>query len=201
MPGPGEPAPDFIPVAAREGDGIAGYIATRDMQREGTYPWWYQEPPIPVYAKDLHTLVGFMFAGKGFVPLGVDPDEVPDFPVVTGTGEPPFEGRSVTIYVRSADPEMTWFSVLPAPDPPQSVGFDALTGIGVACLAFPPGSHLALMDRSPADPGAREDRQIVAPGDTDIVQPVWVDITADGTVTSGDGVPTWWPDDLEPCRL
>jgi hypothetical protein len=73
---PDAPLPDFIPVTYRDRDGIAGYVATRDLFQEGTVPWWYQEPPTPVYADDLWTLVGFMFPGKGFVPLGVDPNTV-----------------------------------------------------------------------------------------------------------------------------
>ena len=208
----GAPMPDFIPVAAREGDGIAGYIATRDMPTDGSSPWWYQEPPVPVYASDLHTLVGFMFASKGFVPLGVDPNDVPDVAVVAGTVPTGFKdmpgllppsvtGPSVTLYVRSAAPVMTWFTVLPTPDPPQSLGFDSATGIGVACLAFPAGSHLALMDRTPSDTDAREIRVIVAPRDPAVTTPAWVDVAADGTVTSGDGGPPWWPEGQEPCRL
>ncbi|MCY7419353.1 MAG: hypothetical protein LH650_12835 [Chloroflexi bacterium] len=85
----GVPVPDFIPVAERMGDGIAGYIAVIDMPSEGSHPWWYQEPPIPVYADDLQTLVGFMFAGKGFVALGVDPRTVPDFDGVPGPSTAP----------------------------------------------------------------------------------------------------------------
>lgn len=73
---PDAPMPDFIPVAYRDRDGIAGYVASRDMYQVGTFPWWYQQPPIPVYAEDLWTLIGFMFPGKGFVPLGVDPNTV-----------------------------------------------------------------------------------------------------------------------------
>jgi len=44
---------------------------------------------IPVYARDLKTLVGHMYPGKGFVPLGESPDSVPDVPQTTGTGPIP----------------------------------------------------------------------------------------------------------------
>jgi hypothetical protein len=70
---PDAPLPDFIPVTYRDREGIAGYVASRDLELQGSFPWWYQQPPTPVYAEDLWTLVGFMFDGKGFVPLGVDP--------------------------------------------------------------------------------------------------------------------------------
>lgn len=76
--------PDFIAVAAQDG-GIAGYVSkeyvfpepTKAIGRPGEVDW-------PVYADDLRTLVGHMVAGKGFVPLGVDPESVPERPVQVG---------------------------------------------------------------------------------------------------------------------
>jgi len=44
---------------------------------------------IPVYARDLKTLVGHMYPDKGFVPLGESPDAVPDVPATTLTVPPP----------------------------------------------------------------------------------------------------------------
>jgi hypothetical protein len=75
---PDAPIPDFVPVWHRDREEIAGYVASRDLALQGAFPWWYQQPPAPVYAEDLWTLVGFLFDGKGFVPLGVDPRSVPD---------------------------------------------------------------------------------------------------------------------------
>lgn len=60
--------PDFIP--ATDGDGIAGWISSADaLPPDGTK----SPDEIPVFADDLRTLVGHMFPGVGFVPLGADP--------------------------------------------------------------------------------------------------------------------------------
>ena len=73
--------PDFVAVLGRDGVSVAGYAAFRDITPPDlVQPWWYQRSPIPVYAGDLRTVVGFMFDGKGFVPLGVDPATVPSLP-------------------------------------------------------------------------------------------------------------------------
>jgi hypothetical protein len=42
---PDAPVPDFIPVWHRDGENIAGYVASRDLAPEGSFPWWYQQPP------------------------------------------------------------------------------------------------------------------------------------------------------------
>ena len=70
-------------------------------------------PAGPVYAEDLRTLIGRMVTGKGFVPLGVDPRSVPDFPVQQGPSfaAPPDEPRSLTMYVRRATGQTAWFAV------------------------------------------------------------------------------------------
>lgn len=44
---------------------------------------------VPVYGRDLKTLVGYMYPGKGFVPLGESPHSVPDLPQTTGTAPSP----------------------------------------------------------------------------------------------------------------
>lgn len=75
--------PDFVPALGRDGD-VAGYV--RKEEALGDPPARAvgrpTRPDIPVYADDLSTLVGHMVAGKGFVALGVDPDSVPNIPVV-----------------------------------------------------------------------------------------------------------------------
>jgi hypothetical protein len=75
--GPIYPAlvPDFIPALARDGTTIAGYVPkARLIESGGVIPGTPsnppQEPPEPVYAEDLTTLVGHMVPGVGFVPLG-----------------------------------------------------------------------------------------------------------------------------------
>lgn len=75
--GPIYPAlvPDFIPALARDGTTIAGYVPKVSLiESRGVIPGTPsnppQEPPEPVYAEDLTTLVGHMVPGVGFVPLG-----------------------------------------------------------------------------------------------------------------------------------
>jgi hypothetical protein len=43
-------------------------------------------PVIAVYGDDLETIVGFMYPGKGFIPVGVDPESVSPIPAVTAPG-------------------------------------------------------------------------------------------------------------------
>lgn len=75
-------APDFISVLDRTG-AIAGYV------RKELVLGAIDDDPWPVYANDLTTLVGHMYVGKGFVPLGADPEQVPDFPADAGASVAP----------------------------------------------------------------------------------------------------------------
>ena len=67
--------PDFVPVWGRA-ENIAGYVRQADLDGQQTV--------IPVYGADLTTIVGHMVPDKGFVPVGVDPQTIPDFPVQAG---------------------------------------------------------------------------------------------------------------------
>lgn len=71
--------PDFIPALDRDGQ-VAGYVA-RDLAIPDGAP---ANAPIPVFASDLTTLVGHMFPGRGFVPIGASVDSVPAIPVTVG---------------------------------------------------------------------------------------------------------------------
>lgn len=85
-------APDFIAVVAGDG-GEVGYVPKRFFFREGmTSSELPRSDPWPVYAEDLRTLIGHMVQGKGFVPLGVDPATIPDFPVWMGPSVGPVDG-------------------------------------------------------------------------------------------------------------
>jgi hypothetical protein len=76
--------PDFIPALDRNGN-VAGYVA-RDLAIPVGAP---VNTPVPVYASDLKTLVGYMHPGRGFVPLGTSPDAVPLIPAtVEEAGSP-----------------------------------------------------------------------------------------------------------------
>lgn len=86
--------PDFIAALARDGTTIAGYVPKRYLigpfdALPGTPSNPPQDPPKPVYADDLTTLVGHMVPGSGFVPLG---SSVP----------PPGPGESVAPAVSTA---------------------------------------------------------------------------------------------------
>lgn len=90
--------PDFIP--ATNGDGIAGWISSDDaLPPDGTK----SPDEIPVFADDLRTLVGHMFPGVGFVPLGTDPP-LP----------PPVEDLSVL--VRNDSDRVAILEITEAPD-------------------------------------------------------------------------------------
>jgi hypothetical protein len=73
--------PDFIPVTGRGTIAVAGYASKCDL---GFCPGVLPElsnAPIDVYGPDLRTLVGHEYPGKGFVPLGTNPDTIPRVPV------------------------------------------------------------------------------------------------------------------------
>lgn len=76
-----EDAPDFIGVAGRD-DSIVGYVRKELVLGNSSV-----DEPWPVYAPDLVTLVGHMFPGRGFVPLGVDPNVVPTQPAQEGPSD------------------------------------------------------------------------------------------------------------------
>lgn len=71
--------PDFVPALGRDGQ-VAGYVAKGWLA--GPPPGFsgpVDTPVVPVVGDDLTTLVGHMYPGKGFVPVGADPRSVPDF--------------------------------------------------------------------------------------------------------------------------
>ncbi len=101
---------------------------------------------------------------------------------------------TVTLYGRNDAPAMAWFVARPIAEPPESVGFG--TDMGVACLEVPVGSELVMTDRSPG-PGANVIRVIAPIGDP--AEVLWVDVAADGSLTTGAGVPAWWVGDAQAC--
>lgn len=101
---------------------------------------------------------------------------------------------TVTLYGRNAVPAEAWFVVRPISDPPESVGFGP--DIGVACFEVSIGSEIVMTDRSPSEGG--NVIRVIAPLD-DQVETLWVDVAADGSVTTGPGVPAWWVGDAQVC--
>lgn len=76
--------PDFVPVWARDGETIAGYVP-KQFVLNPIPPGVSTEPLVvpdqPVLGPDLKSIVGHMVAGKGFVPIGVSPESIPNIPV------------------------------------------------------------------------------------------------------------------------
>src|SRR5919106_1750932 len=109
--------------------------------------------------------------------------------VVLGcAGLDPRPQGSVVIYGRNEAPGIAWFGLAPA-DPIENVGFGA--DIGVACLRGAAGTEIFSFDGTPGQ-GGRPQHPVgrVLGGAEPAV--MWVDVAADGTVTSGVGIPLWW---------
>jgi hypothetical protein len=174
--------PDFIGVAAPDG-GIAGWVPKSYLLDGPSFP---DAADIPVYADDLRTLIGHMVAGKGFVPLGVDPAAIPDLPVVAGPSVPGVvEDADVVVYARNGSGSTAWLAVQVGATFAEGSGF--VGGIGAACLEVPDGGTVVFVDRSLSQPGVRAVKPLAGPGEAR-----WVDIAADGTITEGEGIPDWW---------
>ena len=117
--------PDFIAVAW-SGSGLAGYARKDDVLSA-------LDRPFPVYAEDLRTIVGQMVPGKGFVPAGVDPNAVPDTPVMVG----PVDQRPPDRTDPKRGPEPNggslWIAVTSTGTISQGVGVPAWWGSAQSC--------------------------------------------------------------------
>lgn len=73
--------PDYVPALDQQGD-VAGYVRKEDILPTDTNvaP---SDGPVPVVDRSLERVVGHMHPGRGFVPLGQSPDDVPALPVTT----------------------------------------------------------------------------------------------------------------------
>lgn len=184
--------PDFVAVAGHKG--IAGYVEKAAVLQPADRLW-------TVYAPDLVTIVGQMVPGRGFVPVGVDPAAVPTIEVHVGPPPNPNGGKPmVTAFVRNAGPAETWIAVVvDGAVQPGGGGFDGKGYIGAWCDAVPTGALLVVLDRSAVDPGVKP-RQLVyagTGGSEDVSR--WIDVSADGTITVGAGIPAWWVGGRPPC--
>jgi hypothetical protein len=100
-PGPGGPqdlskVPDYVAAvdAHHPGAGTVGYVSKTDIfGAPGVQAARDTGTPMTVYGADLKTVVGHMYPNKGFVPVGTDPNSVPDVthPIV-GASSPPGAG-------------------------------------------------------------------------------------------------------------
>jgi hypothetical protein len=177
-------APDFIAVAG-QGPGIVGYARRQDVLSPS-------DKAFPVYADDLRTVVGQMVPGKGFVPVGVDPNAVPRIPVVVGPATPhPPDGSKVVVYVRNDSANMIWDGVLIDGTITEDGGYWAQSS-GAGCYAMPVGSQLVIYDPSISDPGAKILRVLYTRGSEAEATQLWFAASSSGTITQGVGVPPWW---------
>jgi hypothetical protein len=189
-------APDFIAVAGRDG-GIAGYVPKMYLfPDQGHASGRAEQPGAPVYGDDLLTLVGHMVAGRGFVPLGVDPQAVSTIAVQVAPSTASSDGRSssLTLYVRNPAASTAWFAIAGT-----AVGATGFNGIGVGCIDVDPGGRLVLLDRAPQDADARVLRVLIQTTQANETPTLWVDIALDGAVSQGTGVPPWWVGDPQRC--
>jgi hypothetical protein len=105
----------------------------------------------------------------------------------------------ISLYGRNATPLEVWLAVDPITGQLQSVGFGRQ--VGVACWTGPSGSRIVVLDHSPGTGPTNVIREI-APVHAEPGAPrqeVWVDVAADGNVSSGPGVPPWWPEGSGGC--
>lgn len=177
-------APDFIAVAGRDA-GITGYARSQDVLNP-------QDQPFLVYGEDLRTVVGQMVPGKGFIPVGVDPNTVPNIPVVVGpVGQNPPDGSKVIIYVRNDSPTIISLAVLVEEEVTAAGGYWG-QNMGAGCYSMAPGSKLVLLDREPSDADASVLRVLYTRGAEPEGISLWIAVSSDGTMSQGVGVPAWW---------
>jgi hypothetical protein len=177
-------APDFLAVAGRDG-GIAGYARKEDVLGG-------RNAAFPVYGEDLRSVVGQMVPGKGFIAAGVDPETVPDIPVVaeaSGIDQP--NGPKVVLYVRNDSLTQIHDAVLVDGQVTDGGGFWG-QNMGVACFSMPFGARLVLLDRSAAEAGAVVVRELYTRGSEPEPTPLWITVAKDGSLQQGVGVPAWW---------
>ena len=156
-------------------------------------------PSFPENTSDLN--VGYLDVDEATVRTWVEDlyrewTDVINWPV-DGPSELPADARpgTVTIYGRNAPEEDGWFGLVTADDPPQVVGFGA---DGVGCLDGPPGTAIAWFDGAPGEGG--QPKQLIGriPADGSPVV-LSVEVTPDGRLLVGHGVPVWWEGDPQVC--
>jgi hypothetical protein len=133
-----------------------------------------------------------MVPDKGFIPAGVDPNTVPQFPVVVApSGQGEQDGSKVVLYVRNDSPSEVYRATLAEGRITDSGGYGG-EDMGVGCFSMPEGSRLVLLDRKYTEPGASVLREIYTRGPEPEAPSLWIAIGDDGTITQGTGVPEWW---------
>jgi hypothetical protein len=193
---PANKMPDFISVAGSDG-GIAGYVAARDLiPGNGVRP---SDQVITVFARDLHTIVGHLEPGRGFVPLGTDPLTVPTVPVNEAAQSPRAtltDAHQLTLYVRNQQLAVKWIATLRSGEVEDAQSYGS--GLGVGCLAVEPGMRLVVLSGPPQEAGSRSVQSLLTVG-SGTTPTVWLDFGETAAAASGQGKPSWWPNDGQPC--
>jgi hypothetical protein len=99
----------------------------------------------------------------------------------------------VVTYVRNATTEDGTVIARPVASPPVIVQFHA-SDMGVACSDVPGGSQLswARGEPNPADPTGEQLVALIGSQDSGAPRLIWIDVAANGAVTTGTGEPAWW---------
>lgn len=72
--------PDYVPALGQEGK-VVGYVAKTDIMPSPDGLTGPTDEAIPVLDDTLTKIVGHMYPGRGFVPIGSRPEDVPKVPV------------------------------------------------------------------------------------------------------------------------
>jgi len=108
-----------------------------------------------------------------------------------GIGGPPVV--KVVSYVRNATAEDGGIIARPVGNPPVVVNIHAAS-VGVACSDVPGGSQLSWTRGAPnpTDPTGEQLVALIGSQDSGAPRLIWIDIAANGDVTTGTGEPEWW---------
>ena len=175
--------PAFVAIAGRDGS-LAGYARREDVLGPG-------DAPFLVYAEDLQTVVGQVFPGKGFVPAGVDPDSIPEIPVVVApSGLVRRDDVDLVLYVQNDSLAEIHDAVLVDGQITSSGDFWGQS-VGIGCYSMPLGAQLVLLDRSASKQGPSVVREIYTRGEEAKPPALWITVSRDGSVQQGTGVPAW----------
>ncbi len=83
--------PDYIVALGRDGNPV-GYVSREQALGSSSDQVDKAGRPmaiaVPVFTSDLKTVVGYMYPGRGFVPVGSDPQSVPQLTVEQGPAQP-----------------------------------------------------------------------------------------------------------------
>jgi len=184
--------PDFVAVAADDG-GIAGYVPKEAaLGTNGSGPGGMKVRTWPVYAKDLRTVVGYLVPDKGFVPLGVDPARVPNRVSSVAPSQSPGPGvGQLAVYMKNDSSVIRWTAI--SEDGVLTAGSSEWpVSAGAGCYSVGPGASVVLVDRDPAETGARAISTVYTSSGSGVAAAIWVVIDHAGFPTYGTGVPGWW---------